>query len=239
MAAVGVWDGQPSMVDGRPEMIAGILPMADARSRTRGPCRACARPGATIAVRQRRCSRRAHVRMARPCGPVRRWSLRSRSPACAARRWHRVSDRRCRPRCVGSVPRAGCSEAPDGEHDRAVGAGLRPDGRSGRRRVSCSRPRTHLAKRRATCGLAPSGASRSTFPPTFSSACACHRGALAIRAVDLLHDAAGMNSVMMPSALERAWRDVHTASQHVVLGVARLEVGGRVLLGLDPGSPVI
>ena len=62
---------------------------------------------------------------------------------------------------------------------------------------------------------------------------------LAIRAVDLLHDAAGMNGVMMPSALERAWRDVHTASQHVVLSVARLEVGGRVLLGLDPGSPVI
>ena len=62
---------------------------------------------------------------------------------------------------------------------------------------------------------------------------------LAGRAVDLLHDAAGMNGVAVPSALERAWRDVHTASQHVLLSVARLEITGRALLGLDPGAPVI
>jgi alkylation response protein AidB-like acyl-CoA dehydrogenase len=62
---------------------------------------------------------------------------------------------------------------------------------------------------------------------------------LAARAVDLLHDAAGMNGVAVPSALERAWRDVHTASQHVLLSVARLEITGRALLGLDPGAPVI
>jgi len=43
----------------------------------------------------------------------------------------------------------------------------------------------------------------------------------------------------VPSALERAWRDVHTASQHVLLSVARLEITGRALLGLDPGAPVI
>jgi alkylation response protein AidB-like acyl-CoA dehydrogenase len=62
---------------------------------------------------------------------------------------------------------------------------------------------------------------------------------LAGRAVDLLPDAAGMNGVAVPSALERAWRDVHTASQHVLLSVARLEITGRALLGLDPGAPVI
>lgn len=62
---------------------------------------------------------------------------------------------------------------------------------------------------------------------------------LAIKAVDLLHDAAGMNGVLTSSPLERAWRDVHTASQHVVLNVGRIEVAGRVLLGLDPGSPII
>lgn len=62
---------------------------------------------------------------------------------------------------------------------------------------------------------------------------------LAGRAVDLLHDAAGMSGVAVPSGLERAWRDVHTASQHVLLSVARLEITGRALLGLDPGAPVI
>ena len=58
---------------------------------------------------------------------------------------------------------------------------------------------------------------------------------LAARAVDLLHDAAGMNAIAVPSPLERAWRDVHAASQHILLGVGRIEVAGRALLGLDPG----
>jgi hypothetical protein len=28
-------------------------------------------------------------------------------------------------------------------------------------------------------------------------------------------------------------------TQHIILSPARYEIGGRVLLGLDPGSPVI
>ena len=62
---------------------------------------------------------------------------------------------------------------------------------------------------------------------------------LAVRATDLLHDAAGMSGVRVPSPLERAWRDAHTAVQHVLLSTGRLEVAGRVLLGRDPESPVI
>jgi len=62
---------------------------------------------------------------------------------------------------------------------------------------------------------------------------------LSKRAVDMVRDAAGMSAVMTPSRLERAWRDVHTASQHVLLSVGRVEVIGRLLLGLDPGSLVI
>ncbi len=62
---------------------------------------------------------------------------------------------------------------------------------------------------------------------------------LALRVVDLLNDAAGMSGVRVPSPLERAWRDVHTASQHVLLSIGRLEVAGRIVLGLDPDSPVI
>jgi indole-3-acetate monooxygenase len=62
---------------------------------------------------------------------------------------------------------------------------------------------------------------------------------LALQAIDLIADAAGMNAVQKSCPIERCWRDAHTASQHVLLNSARFEVVGRVLFGLDPGSPVI
>jgi indole-3-acetate monooxygenase len=62
---------------------------------------------------------------------------------------------------------------------------------------------------------------------------------LAVQAVDLVADAAGMNSALTSSPIERCWRDVHTATQHVLMSTTRFEVVGRVLFGLDPGSPVI
>jgi len=62
---------------------------------------------------------------------------------------------------------------------------------------------------------------------------------LALQAVDLVADAAGMSSAQTACPIERCWRDVHTASQHVLMNTARFEVVGRVLFGLDPGSPVI
>src|SRR5829696_630182 len=60
---------------------------------------------------------------------------------------------------------------------------------------------------------------------------------LSVRVVDLVHDAAGMSGVR-PGPLERAWRDAHTGSQHVLLAIGRLEVAGRLRLGRDPESPV-
>ncbi|MGA7870812.1 MAG: acyl-CoA dehydrogenase family protein [Candidatus Binatus sp.] len=62
---------------------------------------------------------------------------------------------------------------------------------------------------------------------------------LGLQAVDLVADAAGMNSAQKSCPIERCWRDAHTASQHVLVNTARFEVVGRVLFGLDPGSPVI
>jgi alkylation response protein AidB-like acyl-CoA dehydrogenase len=62
---------------------------------------------------------------------------------------------------------------------------------------------------------------------------------LAARAIDLLHDAAGMNAIAAGTILERAWRDVHTATQHLLLNPARYDITGRVALGRDPGSAVI
>ncbi len=63
--------------------------------------------------------------------------------------------------------------------------------------------------------------------------------ALAADAVDLLHDAAGMNAVAQGESLERRWRDVHTVTQHFILNPSRHPVVGRIVLGRDPGSPVI
>ncbi|MGH7780460.1 MAG: acyl-CoA dehydrogenase family protein [Candidatus Binataceae bacterium] len=62
---------------------------------------------------------------------------------------------------------------------------------------------------------------------------------LAVQAVDLIADAAGMSSAQTAFPIERCWRDVHTASQHVLLNTSRFEVVGRVLFGLDPDSPII
>lgn len=62
---------------------------------------------------------------------------------------------------------------------------------------------------------------------------------LAVQAVDLVADAAGMSSAQTSCPIERCWRDVHTASQHLLMNSSRFEVVGRVLFGLDPGSPMI
>ncbi len=62
---------------------------------------------------------------------------------------------------------------------------------------------------------------------------------LAAQAIDLVHDAAGMNAAQTSSDIARCWRDVHTMTQHVILGTGRYEIVGRVMLGLDAGSPVI
>ena len=62
---------------------------------------------------------------------------------------------------------------------------------------------------------------------------------LALQAIDLIADAAGMSSAQKSCPIERCWRDAHTASQHVLMNTARFEVIGRVLLGLEPGSPVV
>ena len=62
---------------------------------------------------------------------------------------------------------------------------------------------------------------------------------LAAQAVDLVHDAAGATAIQTSCDIERCWRDVHAMSQHVILSTGRYEVVGRVMWGLDPGSPII
>jgi len=62
---------------------------------------------------------------------------------------------------------------------------------------------------------------------------------LAAQAVDLVHDAAGMNAMRAGGVIQRCWRDVHTITQHVVMNTGRFEVVGRILFGLPAGTPII
>ena len=60
-----------------------------------------------------------------------------------------------------------------------------------------------------------------------------------VAAADLLYRLAGSSAIFQSCPLERCWRDVHTAAQHVQVQDGRWETAGRVLMGLDPGSPLL
>jgi alkylation response protein AidB-like acyl-CoA dehydrogenase len=57
------------------------------------------------------------------------------------------------------------------------------------------------------------------------------------QAVDLIYNAAGGTALYETSLIERCFRDVHATTQHVGIASANFEISGRVLLGLDPGTP--
>jgi indole-3-acetate monooxygenase len=57
------------------------------------------------------------------------------------------------------------------------------------------------------------------------------------QAVDLLYNAAGGTALFESTPLERCFRDVHATTQHIGTQAANFELAGRVLLGLDPGTP--
>jgi alkylation response protein AidB-like acyl-CoA dehydrogenase len=62
---------------------------------------------------------------------------------------------------------------------------------------------------------------------------------LARRAAELVADHAGMNAALAGNAIDRAVRDIRTMLQHITMQPARFETVGRVLMGLEPGSPLI
>ena len=62
---------------------------------------------------------------------------------------------------------------------------------------------------------------------------ATHATQAAADAVTRLHHAAGGGSIYLSSPLQRRFRDVHTATQHMMVGPATLELVGRLELGLD------
>lgn len=62
---------------------------------------------------------------------------------------------------------------------------------------------------------------------------ATHATIASARVVDLMYSAGGGTSIYRTSPLQRRFRDVHTATQHVMVAPPTLELSGRVLLGLE------
>jgi alkylation response protein AidB-like acyl-CoA dehydrogenase len=57
--------------------------------------------------------------------------------------------------------------------------------------------------------------------------------------VDLAYHAAGGSAVFTSSPLQRCFRDVHTATQHVMVQQRALEAAGKVLLGVDADTSML
>ncbi len=68
---------------------------------------------------------------------------------------------------------------------------------------------------------------------------ACHATTSAARAVDLAYTAAGGSSIYASSPLQRAFRDVHVATQHVMIGPVIQELCGKVLAGLEADTSIL
>jgi indole-3-acetate monooxygenase len=60
-----------------------------------------------------------------------------------------------------------------------------------------------------------------------------HAVGTAVRVIDRMYTIVGGTSVYETSSLQRHFRDVHVASQHMMVSESVMEVTGRILLGLD------
>ncbi len=68
---------------------------------------------------------------------------------------------------------------------------------------------------------------------------ATHATVAAARVVDAAYTAGGGTAVYADSPLQRAFRDVHVVTQHMMVAPATWELCGRVLLGLDTDTAML
>ena len=59
----------------------------------------------------------------------------------------------------------------------------------------------------------------------------------AVDVIDKMYTLVGGTSVFETSCLQQHFRDVHVATQHMMVGEPEMELAGRVLLGLDDVAP--
>ena len=69
-------------------------------------------------------------------------------------------------------------------------------------------------------------------------ACA-HTAFEGARATDIAYTLGGGTSIYEKSVLQRCMRDAHAATQHIMHALPNYELAGRVILGLDPGTPML
>lgn len=64
-----------------------------------------------------------------------------------------------------------------------------------------------------------------------------YAGETSLRAIEIVYNAAGGSAIQESGRLDRCFRDARVAVQHIGLSTNAYELAGRVLLGLDPGTP--
>ena len=62
-------------------------------------------------------------------------------------------------------------------------------------------------------------------------------GEACIQAIERVYNAAGGSAILDSGRLDRCFRDARVAVQHIGLTTGTYELAGRVLLGLEPGTP--
>jgi alkylation response protein AidB-like acyl-CoA dehydrogenase len=98
--------------------------------------------------------------------------------------------------------------------------------------MGASRAYLHDAVDRAAADVEANGAASLDTRATVRLA-ACHAAAECARAVDLAYEAGGASSIHASSPLQRCFRDVHVATQHVMVSATSATLAGRARLGLD------
>jgi alkylation response protein AidB-like acyl-CoA dehydrogenase len=68
---------------------------------------------------------------------------------------------------------------------------------------------------------------------------ATHAARQSARAVDRMYDAGGGSSVYRKCSLQRRFRDVHVATQHIMIAPATYELVGRLALGLETDTTTL
>ena len=68
---------------------------------------------------------------------------------------------------------------------------------------------------------------------------ACNAATESAAAVDLVYTAAGGTSIYATSPLQRCFRDVHVATQHVMVASSTATLAGRVLLGVESDTSTL